>query len=327
MRNFETHQDKSGEPDVLIGQSIVLSEIKAEVPLQNENPSYHYVLWQQYQERIKLLSQESKVSKFCMDAGFVHVVELGQYFMTNDTGDFRQFRAVACREYTLPRDDESSQPIGWIQGNTRIGPVLEVTTSYLWGKYGGEIRIWSLSQDNSHSWVRISHGANKYVVDSNCNNTEVPADLPEEQASQSSVKVVAARSKAKAKPQKRETVELPSTIPVNERKWIDIEPAESSLSAYEVSKKVVNFLRHCQTIQREDEGAVQFWRIKFFIFGINFYKTNIGRMIVGKHAWQQEEDQKENISTDLIFQEQLFTSELFKDTQDVVSLILHYRTM
>ena len=43
------------------------------------------------------------------------------------------------------------------------------------------------------------------------------------------MKVVAARSKAKAKPQKRETVELQSTIPMNERKWIDIEPAESSL--------------------------------------------------------------------------------------------------
>ena len=103
------------------------------------------------------------------------------------------------------------------------------------------------------------------MVDSNYNNTEVPADLPEEQASQSSVRVVADRSKAKAKPQKRETVELPSTIPMNERKWIDIEPAESSLSAYEVSKKVVNLLRHCQTIQQEDDGAVQFCRIKFYL--------------------------------------------------------------
>ena len=54
-----------------------------------------------------------------MDAGFVHVVEVGQYFITKDSGDFRQFRAVACREYTLPRDDESSQPIRWIEGNTR----------------------------------------------------------------------------------------------------------------------------------------------------------------------------------------------------------------
>ena len=49
---------------------------------------------------------------------------------------------------------------------------------------------------------------------------------------------------------------------MNERKWIDIEPGESSLSAYEVSKKVVNLLRHCQTIQREDDGAVQFWKTK-----------------------------------------------------------------
>ena len=64
-----------------------------------------------------------------------------------------------------------------------------------------------------------------------------------------------------------------------------------------------------------------------FIFGINFHKTNIGRMIVGKHAWRQEEDPKEDISTALIFQEQLFTSELFKDTQDEVSFILRYRTM
>ena len=102
-----------------MGQSIVLGEIKAEIPLQNENSSNHQILWQQYMERIESLSPESKVSRFCMEAGFIRVVEVGQYFMTNDTGDFRQFRSVACREYTLPRADGSSQPIGWIQGNTR----------------------------------------------------------------------------------------------------------------------------------------------------------------------------------------------------------------
>ena len=157
---FETHQDRSGGPGILMGQSIVLSEVKAEVLLQNENTSHHQILWQQFEERSKSFSQESKVSRFCMEAGFVHVVEVGQYFMTKDTGDFRQFRAVACLEYTLLRDDDSSQPRGWIQGNTRIG-LLEVTTSYMYGKYGIEIRIWSVSQDNSQSWVRISYGTNK----------------------------------------------------------------------------------------------------------------------------------------------------------------------
>ena len=126
---FENHQDGSGEPEILMGQSIVLGEIKAEIPLQNENSSNHQILWQQYMERIESLSPESKVSRFCMEAGFIRIVEVGQYFMTKDTGDFRQFRSVACREYTLPRDDPASQPKEWIQGNMRIGLVLEVTTS------------------------------------------------------------------------------------------------------------------------------------------------------------------------------------------------------
>ena len=250
---YDSHQDRSGQLDVLMGQSIVLSEIKEEVPVQNEIPSHPNVLLQQYEERIKLLSQENKMSKFCMDVGFVHVV--GQYFMTKDTGDFTKFHTVACREYTLPRDDGSSQPRGWIQGNSRIGPVLEVTTSCLYGKNGIEIRIWSLSQDNSHSWVRISHGSNKKVVDSNYNNTEVPADLPEEQTSQSIVKVVAARSKAKAKPRKREPVELPSTIPMNERKWIDIEPEETSLSLCTRSRRKSSIF--FDTVKRYNEKMTE----------------------------------------------------------------------
>ena len=161
---------------------------------------------------------------------------------------------MACREYTLPRDDPDSQPKGWIQGNMRIGPVLGVTTSFQYDKHGIEIRIWPVGQDNSRSWVRISYGTNKYVIDSNHNNTEVPADPHEEQTSQTNVKVIPARSKAKAKPQPREPVDTTPTIPMDERKWMDIEPSAPSLTAYEVSKKVISLLRHNQTIQREEEN-------------------------------------------------------------------------
>ena len=104
---------------------------------------------------------------------------------------------MACREYTLPRDDPASEATGWIQGNMRIGPVLEVTTSFQHFKYGVEVRIWSVNQDNSQSWVRISYGTIKYVVDSIEDNTEIPADPQEDQMPQTSIKVVAARSKAK----------------------------------------------------------------------------------------------------------------------------------
>ena len=223
---YESLHDRSGQPDVVMRQSIVLSEIKAEVFfLENDDPAYQNFLLQRYEERIKSLSQTDRVSKFCMDAGFLSVVEIGQYFMTKDNGE--QFYAMACRECTLPRNDGSSQPKGWIQGNAKIGPVLEVTTSCLHGEHGVEIRIWSLSEDNTHSWVRISQGSNKFVMDSNNNDTEVPEDQPEEQALQLNVKDFACRSKAKSKLQRREPAGYsPSIIPMNERNWIDIEPVK-----------------------------------------------------------------------------------------------------
>ena len=120
-----------------------------------------------------------------------------------------------------------------------------------------------MGQDNSLSWVRISFGTNKCVIDSNHNNTKIPADPHEDQAPQTSVKVIAARSKAKAKPQQREPVGTKTIIPMHERRWIDIEPSEQTLAAYDLSKKVISLLRHNQTIQRVDDGAIQFYRIKF----------------------------------------------------------------
>ena len=56
------------------------------------------------------------------------VVEVGQYFVTRNANEFQH--TIACREYTLPRDDHASQPKGWIRGNSRIGRILEVTTSF-----------------------------------------------------------------------------------------------------------------------------------------------------------------------------------------------------
>ena len=123
----------------------------------------------------------------------------------------------------------------------------------------------SLKKDNSQSWVRISHGSNKFVMNLN-NNTEVPEDQLEEQALQLDVKDFVGRSKAKVKPQRREPAGYsPSTIPMKVRTWIDIEPWKHSLSEYEVSKKVIHLLRHSQKVQREDDGAVQFWSIKNYL--------------------------------------------------------------
>ena len=144
----------------------------------------------------------------------------------------------------------------------RIGPVLEVTTSFQHFINGIEIRIKSVNQDDSHSWVRISNGTVKYVTDSIEYNTENPADPQEEESPQTSTSVAAARSKAKAKPQPREIAGTTATIPIHQRRWIDIEPSKQDLDSYDLSKKVINLLRHNQTLQREEDGAIEFCKTK-----------------------------------------------------------------
>ena len=100
--------------------SFVPNVINTNAPLNNDDPTHKELLLQRYGERIEKLSQQDELSKFCTNAGFP-LVEVGQYFMTKDTTEFSQFTgAVACREYTLPRDEEASEPKGWIKGNTQI---------------------------------------------------------------------------------------------------------------------------------------------------------------------------------------------------------------
>ena len=260
---FEDHQDRTGQPVILMGQSIVLDEVKAETPVHDEGPMNDQIIRQQYIQQVESLSSDNKISKFCKEVGFMRVVEAGQYFVTKDIS---QFNSVTCREYTLPRDDQASQPKGWIQGNMRIGLVLEVTTSFQYFEYGIEIRIWSVNKDSSHSWVRISYGTVKYVIDSiEDENSEIPVDPQEEQTPPTSTSVVVVRSKAKAKPQPREFAGTTATIPIHQRRWIDIEPSKQDLASYDLSKKVINLLRHNQTLQREEDGAIEFCKIKYHL--------------------------------------------------------------
>ena len=83
----------------------------------------------------------------------------------------------------------------------------------------------------------------------------------------------ACRSKAKAKPQRRELEgSSPRTVPIGKRIWTDVEPGKYSFSDYEVSRKVTYLLRHSQHVHREEDGAVHFWRIKehlqkYFLYG------------------------------------------------------------
>ena len=135
---------------------------------------------------------------------------------------------------------------------------------------------------NSCLWVKIHKKS-----DSNQNNT-----VPATNKCHKPVSRLSARSKAKAKPQPRVLVGTTATIPIHERRWIDIEPSEQNLASYDLSKKVINLLRHNQTLQREEDGAIEFYKIKFSSSKSSSTSTSIGLMNVGKLVWLQEEDTK-----------------------------------
>ena len=174
------------------------------------------------------------------------------------TEEFSQFTdSVACREYTLPRDEKTTGPKGWIRGNTKIGPVLEVATRYLQGNYGGEIRIESMNKDNSHSWVRISHGLTKLVT--NLNNKEQD-DNEQETSEMQFEDCVKIECSCLCKPNKGPNSST-KTFPILERTWTDCEPQDYSLTDYSVSKKLINLLRH-GNLPRDNDGSIEFWRLQ-----------------------------------------------------------------
>ena len=270
---YSARQTRTVRP-VLAGQSDPLFE-PARLLMTTPTPSTEVParedLLQKYKERVERLSQQNRVLKNCTDAGFLTTIEVGQYFMTKDTEEFSQFtEPETCREYTLPRDEKSSDPEGWIRGNTKIGPVLEVATSYLQGKYGVELRIESVNKDNSHSWVRISHGLNRMVTDLidkeyDDIEQETSETKSEEFALKTNVPAFASRSKANAKP-RRSTSACSSTrtVPICERIWTDMEPGTQSNIAFPVSKRLTTFLRHGQ-LPREEDGTIEFRRLKDYL--------------------------------------------------------------
>ena len=58
---YENHQDRTGQPVMLVGQSIVLGEIKAEVLVHDEDPRDDQIILQQYVQQVESLSPEKQI--------------------------------------------------------------------------------------------------------------------------------------------------------------------------------------------------------------------------------------------------------------------------
>ena len=106
-----------------------------------------------------------------------------------------------------------------------------------------ELRIVSLPDDGSQSWVMISTGLNMYV-------TEMPDHKPddEQENRDDTSGVSAGRLDAEARPKQTSlsTSSSRNQIP----QWIDVEPEKYDHHSFVVAKRMNRYLRHDTTILR-----------------------------------------------------------------------------
>ena len=127
-------------------------------------------------------------------------------------------------------------------------PVLDVKACLHQERHGIEILIESLFRDGTASWVGIVNGITKYATET---SETISIEYVDHRAT---VKLVA---KAKPRPKLGATLS-PISIPLRERKWMDINTERFRQDFFAVSKGMIRLLRHDQSIPREDDGAVRF---------------------------------------------------------------------
>ena len=103
---------------------------------------------------------------------------------------------------------------------------------------------------------------NKLVTNLNNNEQETSDVQFEEYALKLNAGDFASRSKAKSTTTKTIFCRvIHKNYTLGERTWTDVEPVQHSISDYEVSKKLIRLLRHGNLL-RDDDGAIELWRIK-----------------------------------------------------------------
>ena len=226
---------------------------------------------------------------------------------------------MACREYTLPRDEDSSEPKGWIRGNTKIGPVLELTTCCLQGNYGVEIRIKSVNKDNSHSWVRIfsprRHRAGnlRNAVRRICVQIECRWFCKPIKGQSKTTKTRFCQLIHKNYTYWEENLDWCWTRKIFALRLSSVEETDSSSSSWKSTSR-----------QRRSDWILENKRISSDSYYV--LSSLVWRKMEEQHG-RRRRTKRKYFSIVLILQEQFCTSELSKVIQDAILLILHFRTM
>ena len=147
-------------PETTVNPSKLMTTNKP--PRTDENVQGNLLL--DYEQIFANFPYYLQLTKLSSNVGVTKTVARRQYFTTLDDAELENLGG-SCREHTLLRSDPLSEVKGWVRGNTKIGPALEVAVTHHQGHYGIETMIQSLIGDGTCSWVMIVNGINKYVTE------------------------------------------------------------------------------------------------------------------------------------------------------------------
>ena len=96
---------------------VIPTEIPTANPFSQTDAEVQRNLLNEHEKKFAELPEQEKLNKLCSNAGFSKNIEKVQLFITHD--DALDDLIGSCREFSLPRSEESSHVRGWIRGTRR----------------------------------------------------------------------------------------------------------------------------------------------------------------------------------------------------------------
>ena len=164
-----------------------------------------------------------------------------------------------------------SEPKGWIRENTESGPVLEVTTCCLQGKYGVEIRIESRNKDHSQSrgseflmaWISWSQ---TWTTRSRMTTSRKPQRCSSKTMRWNRMHVLLQAD------QRRKQNHKDVFLPAHPQKLYLLGKELGPIVNHKIIRPPIIQCRRNWSISfvmvvlpREDDGAIEFWRMKDYL--------------------------------------------------------------
>ena len=87
--------------------TVIPTEFPTANPIAQTDAEVQGNLLREYEQKFAQLPEQEKLTKLCSNAGFSKNIKKGQFFITLDDDTLDSLKG-SCREYTLPRSDESS---------------------------------------------------------------------------------------------------------------------------------------------------------------------------------------------------------------------------